>query len=745
MTAFTVTPELLRRHKITPDEWVRAQTIVGPRDVTFAELGVFSALWSEHCSYKSSRVHLKGFPTKAPWVLQGPGENAGVIDVGDGWAVSFKVESHNHPSAIEPYEGAATGVGGILRDVFTMGARCIAILDGLFFGTPEAPRMRFLAGGVVSGIAGYGNCMGVPTVGGQTWVDAGYNDNILVNAMAVGLLRADRIFRAKAEGVGNPVLYVGARTGRDGIHGATMASDEFTAASRDNRPTVQKGDPFIEKLLMEACLDAFASGAVVAIQDMGAAGLTSSSFEMAARGECGVYLDLDRIPAREPGMTAYELMLSESQERMLLVAAAGREAELTAIFARRGLEAVVVGHLNDDGYVTAVRNGVREVHLNARGVVDGGPMYERPYARPAVADERARLDDAEIPPLTDAGAVLTALMGSPNIGSRRRIWERYDHQVGTNTVLLPGHDAAVLRIKGTRRGIAVSLDVNPRFCLLDPREGSVRAVAEGALNVACSGARPLAITDCLNFANPEKPGTMWQFVESVQGLAHACRELGTPVVSGNVSLYNETEGRPIPPTPTIGTVGVIDVVANRVPLAFQRAGDEVFVFGEPSGELAGSEYLSHVHGLARGSLVPVDLAGIRALTGFLAAAAERRLLKSAHDVSLGGLAVTLAESALAGDLGASVDLDAFAVRADALLFGERPGVVVVSAEPGDRTALLALSAEFDVPGRLVGAVGGSRLVVRGRLDVALTALNRESEHALDGLFGGAADAAEGDA
>ena len=707
-----VTRALAHQHGLTDEEWEKALSILG-RTPSYPELGIFSVMWSEHCSYKSSRVHLRRFPTKGPRVLQGPGENAGVVDIGDGWAVCFKMESHNHPSYIEPYQGAATGVGGILRDVFTMGARPIANLNGLFFGRPDHPKTAHLMKGVVAGIGDYGNCIGVPTVGGQVTFNPCYDGNILVNAFTLGLLRADKIFRGYASGVGNPVLYVGSKTGRDGIHGATMASAEFSEATEEKRPTVQVGDPFTEKLLLEACLELMAEDVIVGIQDMGAAGLTSSSFEMAGRAGSGIRLDLDRVPMRETGMTPYEILLSESQERMLIVAERGREARVREIFHRWGLDAVSIGEVTDTGRAEIFWHGERVVDMPVGPVSDQAPAYERPMREPAGLQSRAALDTASLPPVAPAAALL-ALMGHPDLCSRRWVTTQYDQTVRTNTVLGPGADAALVRIKGTTKAVAMSLDVNPRYCKLDPFEGGRLAVAEAARNVACVGAKPLALTDCLNFGNPEKPEVMWEFARSVDGITEAAEALETPVVSGNVSFYNETNGVGIHPTPTIGMVGLLEEVDARLDPAFKEPGDAIVLLGETFGHMGGSAALWALFGLEAGSPPPLDLSGERNLIALLQELAARGLARSAHDCSEGGLLVTVAECGLANGstLGADLSLATRGLSPLALLFGEDASRAVVTAPRGGEQRVLEASARLGVPAAVIGAVQGERLVVR---------------------------------
>ncbi len=720
---------LAREHGLDDEEFSRIRTILG-RLPSITELGIFSVMWSEHCSYKSSRVHLKKFPTTGPRVLQGPGENAGVVDIGDGLGVAFKMESHNHPSYIEPYQGAATGVGGILRDIFTMGARPILCMDSLRFGSFDHPRTRYLLGGVVGGIAGYGNAFGVPTAGGETVFDAAYDGNILVNVFALGLVKADRIFRGFASGPGNPVIYVGARTGRDGIHGATMASAEFDEASESKRPTVQVGDPFTEKLLLEACLELFETDAVVGIQDMGAAGLTSSSVEMAGRAGNGLRLDLDRVPVREERMTPYEIMLSESQERMLLVAKKGREAEVRRIFDKWDLECAVVGEVTDTGRLVVTMGGKTYVDMPVAPISNEAPLYRRPSKAPP---PRKAVDPATVPEPNDLGGTLRRLLASPNLSDKSWIWRQYDHMVRTNTLLRPGDgDAAVLRIKGTGKAIACSTDCNGRYGALDPFLGGASAVAEAARNVSCSGATPLAITDCLNFGNPERHEIMWQLERAIDGIAEACRELQVPVVSGNVSLYNETEGVAIHPTPTVGMVGLIEKVDERSRLgaiAFESDGDVIFLVGRGEPGLGGSEYLSAVHGRVEGPPPAIDWPAERAAAAGVREAVATGLARTAHDLSDGGLAVALAECCLARrpePIGARIALLATARgtsgRGDIALFGESHGRYVVSVKPDRAADLESLAARCGAPAVRLGTVGGDRLTIEGLLDETLASL-----------------------
>jgi len=707
-----VTLELALAHGLTSEEYDRIIHRLG-REPSATELGLFSALWSEHCAYKHSRVFLRTLPTRGPRVLQGPGENAGIVDIGDGLALVFKIESHNHPSFIEPFQGAATGVGGILRDVFTMGARPIAVLDSLRFGDPEDPRTRGLIAGVVSGIGWYGNCFGVPNLGGEVNFAPEYSGNPLVNAMAVGLVRRDRIFRARAEGVGNPVIYVGAKTGRDGIHGATMASAVFEEGAEQRRPTVQVGDPFTEKLLLEACLEAMDTGAILGIQDMGAAGLACACAEMPARAGTGMDIELSRVPQRETGMTPYEIMLSESQERMLLVAARGREAEVRRVFAKWDLDAVEIGTVTADGVLRVKSRGclVAEVPVNA--LADEAPVYEKPTARPAWQDELSSFDPLALPAPHDLQSVMLDLLAAPGIACKEWVYRQYDQQVGLNTLMLPGSDAGVLRIKGTRRAVALSTDCNARYTFIDPRAGAAMAVAEAARNVSVSGARPLGVTDCLNFGSPERPEILWQFKEAVAGIAEACRALDVPVVGGNVSFYNETQGQAILPTPVIGMAGLIDDADSRCPQWFQAWGDRVALIGAERVSLGGSEYLWTRHRRVAGQLAPLDLELERRVQEACRLAIARHLVRSAHDCAEGGIAVALAESCLSGpaEIGADVEI-ASASPAHVALFGEGPSRIVVSVpdEHGHRFA--RLMEEFGVPSCWIGRVGGDRLVIR---------------------------------
>ena len=708
-----VDQQLAREHGLSDDEWQRILAILG-RTPTFSELGIFSVMWSEHCSYKSSRVHLKNLPTTAEHVLVGPGEGAGAVAIGDGLAVIFKIESHNHPSFIEPMQGAATGVGGILRDIFSMGARPIASLDSIRFGPLDDPKHRRLLEGVVHGIGGYGNSVGVATVGGETSFHECYRGNILVNAFNLGLVEANGIFLGQASGIGNPVIYAGSKTGRDGIHGASLlASAEFDAESDAKRPTVQVGDPFTEKCLIEACLEAMATGSIVGIQDMGAAGLTCSSFEMASNAGTGIELDLDRVPQRESDMTPYELLLSESQERMLLVARAGEENALAAIFHRWGLEAVVVGRVTGDGRMRIRFHGAEVVDIPVDPIAKSSPELDRPVREPADLRERQKLDLASVAPEADLPGALKALLDQPNLASKAWIYRQYDQLVQGNTVLGPGGDAALVRVKledgtPTEKALALAVDCNPLWCWLDPYTGTLAAVAEAARNVACTGARPLALTNCLNFGNPEKPEIMWEFAEATRGLADAARALGTPVVSGNVSFYNETSGRAIHPTPTIAVVGLLEPWQRHAVSHFSAPGREIVLLGRTREELGGSEWLALRRGLEAGHPPTVDLAHERRLADLLFASIAAGLVESAHDVARGGLAVALARCAMAGAtrIGAEVTLTD-SIRPDALLFGEATGrVIVTSANPEE---LLARARAAGVPAARIGTTGGTQL------------------------------------
>jgi len=728
-----ITPQLVHEHNLTDEEYGRITALLR-RTPTFAELGVFSALWSEHCSYKHSRPVLKTFPTTGPQVVQGPGENAGVLRLPDGWAVAFKIESHNHPSAVEPYQGAATGVGGILRDVFTMGARPVAVLNSLRFGGLDQPRNRYLFAGVVKGVGDYGNCVGVPTLGGEVDFGPSYGGNPLVNAMCVGLLKEKDLITAAAHGVDNVLLVVGSRTGRDGIHGASFASEELTEQSERRRPQVQVGDPFTEKLLLEASLALIASGHIVAIQDMGAAGLTSSSAEMAARGGVGVEIDLALVPTREAGMTPYEILLSESQERMVVVAKPDRIAEVQTIAAKWELTATPIGRVTADGMYRATWRDQVVVEIPGQRLIDDCPVYE-PEAREDEAIARLR-SESPTPhsPLPDVGDVLLTLLDYPPIASKRWVYEQYDSTVQAGTVIGPGGDAGVLHVRGTTFGIAVTVDCNSRYVLLDPYEGGKAAVAEAARNIACTGARPLGITDCLNFGSPERPTVFYQFREACRGIADACRAFDTPVTGGNVSFYNESPAGAVDPTPVVGMIGLLPRADRAVPSHARGSGDAVFVLGETRVELGGSQLWEAVHGFVGGTPPRVDLAAERRLVDYLVAAAGRGLLRSAHDCSQGGLAVALAEVAMGGaydetGFGLDVDLTAYCspLTAHDLLFSESQGRAVVSCSPARAVAVAALAQELGVPAWRVGSVGDQGGAVRVRL--------RETrmEHSVDQL------------
>ena len=711
--AFVITKELIAQHNLTDDEFKKIVEILG-REPNLTELGMFSVMWSEHCSYKSSRVHLKKLPTTGPRVIQGPGENAGVVDIGDGLCVVFKMESHNHPSFIEPYQGAATGVGGILRDVFTMGARPIALLDSLRFGGLDTAKNRHIVKGVVAGIAGYGNCMGVPTVGGEVVFNDIYSLNPLVNAFCLGIAQKDKIFLGTAAGVGNPVIYFGSKTGRDGIHGATMASDSFDDQSEKKRPTVQVGDPFQEKLLLEACLELMANDLLVGIQDMGAAGLTSSSCEMASRAGNGIDLDLTHVPRREPGMTPYELMLSESQERMLMVAKAGKEEECIRICKKWDLDVAVVGKVTGSGILRVLDQGKVVAEIPAKSLADDGPRYERPYSPPGYQDMLTNLNYDVLPDVKDANAALLALLESPTIASKRWVYEQYDHMVRTNTMVRPGSDAAVVRIKGTNKAVAMTVDCNSRYCLLNPYEGARLAVAEAARNLACSGAEPIGLTDCLNFGNPERPDIMWQFVMAIEGMKDACEHFKIPIVSGNVSFYNETNGLSIYPTPMLGMVGLIESADRAMTQWFREDGDDIILLGTTREDLGGSEYLKVLHSREQGSPPYLNLDTEQAVQGCVLQLIRAGLVQSAHDCSDGGVTVALAECCMSGpdrSRGAVVRLTPGRQRKDSMLFGESQSRIIVSAKPAQRQAILEQAQRMGVPAVVIGAVGGESLVI----------------------------------
>ena len=746
-TEIKVTPQIAAEHGLTPDEYARAQKILG-RDPNITELGIFSVMWSEHCSYKSSRVHLKRLPTRGTHVVQGPGENAGVVDIGDGLVAVFKIESHNHPSFVEPFQGAATGVGGILRDIFTMGARPIAVLDSLRFGpitsgaaagnatSDEIARNRRILDGVVRGIGFYGNCFGVPTVGGEVEFEPCYANNPLVNALALGIARKDELFFARAHGAGNPVIYVGAKTGRDGIHGASLlASAEFSEESQQKRPNVQVGDPFMEKLLLEACLEAMRTGAIVAIQDMGAAGLTSTSSEMASRGGAGIEIDLARVPQRETGMTPYEMMLSESQERMLLVAERGREREVFDVFHKWGLDAVEIGRVTEDGKLRVLNHGVVAAEIPAHALAEEGPRYERPIAKPATAPAA----NSPLVEFARDGADLTGnfrrLLASPVIASKCWITEQYDSMVRTNTRFGPGAgDAAVLRLKETKRGLAIKTDGNGRWGFLSPRLGAMHAVAEAARNVACTGARPIAATNCLNFGNPEKPEVMWQFTEAIDGIAEACSALETPITGGNVSFYNETLGKPIYPTPILGVLGLLEDADCALGSGFRSEGDVIVLLdagraaASPAvaqSEFSSSEYAKVIHGIVAGAPPAIDLDAEKRLIDCLVQFASEKAISSAHDASNGGLAVTIAECCFDSDgLSADVNLESADAPAEAALFGERGARAVVSLQSASLARVSAIAAQWKISSLRIGVVTRSEFriqykgasAIRGTID-----------------------------
>ncbi len=727
-----ITPEVVAQHGLKPDEYQRLLTILG-RAPSMTELGIFSVMWSEHCSYKSSRVWLRTLPTTGPQVIQGPGENAGVVDLGDGDCVVFKMESHNHPSYIEPYQGAATGVGGIMRDVFTMGARPVANLNALRFGSPSHPKTRHLVSGVVSGIGGYGNCVGVPTVGGETNFDAGYNNNILVNAMCVGLARTDKIFYSAAKGVGLPVVYVGSKTGRDGIHGATMASAEFDDASADKRPTVQVGDPFTEKLLIEACLELMATDMIIAIQDMGAAGLTSSTSEMADKGGVGIELNMDAVPQREAGMTAYEMMLSESQERMLVILKPGREAEAQAIFVKWGLDFAVIGQTTDTGRMIIRHKGEVMADIPVATLADSAPLYHRPWYPPI--KPKPILPEWVAAP-TSILSALECLMGSPALCSRAWIWQQYDHMVMGDTVQRPGGDAAIIRVHGTQKGIAVTCDVTPRYCLADPEMGTKQAVVETYRNLCAVGADPLAITDNMNFASPERPEIMGQFVASVKGMSEACRVLDYPVVSGNVSLYNETNGVGIPPTPAIGGVGKIPDLTKTADIKLTRAGDLLVLIGREQGWLGQSLYQLTIAEKPQGAPPPVDLADEIKAGRLVRALIRSGLVSAVHDCSDGGLLVAVAEMALGGNLGVELFPYEGKLPAHAIWFGEDQGRYVLSVAPERAEDILERARLLALPARIIGRVGGDAVVLKGEAALPLALLRKTHEGWLPAFMGG---------
>ncbi|WP_426419191.1 phosphoribosylformylglycinamidine synthase subunit PurL [Bradyrhizobium genosp. A] len=729
-----ITLELVAAHGLKPDEYERILKLIG-REPTFTELGIFSAMWNEHCSYKSSRIHLRGLPTKAPWVIQGPGENAGVIDIGDGQAVVFKMESHNHPSYIEPYQGATTGVGGILRDVFTMGARPIACLNALSFGAPEHAKTRHLVSGVVAGVGGYGNSFGVPTVGGQVRFHTRYDGNILVNAMAVGLADADKIFYAAASGVNMPIVYLGSKTGRDGIHGASMASAEFDDKSEEKRPTVQVGDPFAEKLLLEACLEIMEKGCVIAIQDMGAAGLTCSAVEMGAKGDLGVDLDLDAVPTRETGMSAYEMMLSESQERMLMVLKPEKEKEAEAIFKKWGLDFAVVGYTTPSKRFVVKHGGDVMADLPIKELGDEAPLYDRPHV-PSAALPIVHARDVPAP--MALGAALEKLIGTPDMCSKRWVWEQYDHVILGNTMQHPGGDAAVVRVQDGPKGLALTVDVTPRYCEADPYQGGMQAVAEAWRNITAVGGKPLAITDNLNFGNPERPEIMGQFVGCLKGISEACRTLDFPVVSGNVSLYNETNGRGILPTPSIGGVGLLDDFTKSASLAFKAEGEAILLIGDTHGWLGQSVYLRDICGREEGAPPPIDLAAEKRNGDCVRGMIHAGTATAVHDLSDGGLLIALAEMAMAGGIGAKLLAAPTALVPQAYWFGEDQARYLVTVPETEAGRVLAKMRGCEVPCVRIGTTGGDAIAIAGETPASIDALRTSHERWLPEYMGGKA-------
>ena len=747
-----ITPEMIREHGLTPDEFEKIKQLLGGREPTRTELGIFSVMWSEHCSYKSSRVHLKRLPTRSKLVLQGPGENAGIIDIGDGWACAFKIESHNHPSFIEPFQGAATGVGGILRDIFTMGARPVAIMDSLRFGpieaggaaaTAELHKNHSVMEGVVSGVASYGNCFGVPNLGGEVKFESCYSGNPLVNAFALGLVKRNQIFYARAAGEGNPVIYVGAKTGRDGIHGATMASEEFSEGSEAKRPNVQVGDPFLEKLLLEACLEAMQTGAIVGIQDMGAAGLTCSTCEMGARGGTGIEIELDRVPQRETGMTPYEIMLSESQERMLLVAQKGREEEVFRVFRKWGLDAVEVGRVTHDARMRVLEHGKIVAEIPNAALTDDAPVYQRPLARWEPPVEREMPESIRLADSGDFTGNFKRLLASPNICSKRWVWQQYDHMVQTNTVEAPGAgDAGVIRIKGSNRGLAMSLDGNGRWCYLDPRLGAMHAVAEAARKVACAGATPVGATNCLNFGNPEKPHIMWQFSQVIDGITKACEELEVPITGGNVSFYNETLGEGIYPTPVLGVVGILEDVHKSAKVHFAQPGRKILLLRanapgdavDAESEFGSSEYAKEILGAIWGYPPELDLEKEATLQRALIALIQAGLVESVHDCADGGLAVALAESALPKGIGLAVTLSSQALPPEFLLFGEDASRVVLSCDRSNLPRIQQLALEYGLFADVLGETGGDRIEIKYDGQSMVSATVAELQGAYEGAL-----------
>ncbi len=727
MTPFTadkeITPEVVKEHGLKPEEYLRIQEILG-RKPNLTELGVYSVMWSEHCGYKHSRALLKTLPTRGPKVLQGPGENAGILDIGEGWAVAFKVESHNHPSAIEPYQGAATGVGGILRDIFTMGARPVASLNSLRFGPLTDPKVKRLFSGVVRGIADYGNCMGIPTVAGEVLFDESYGENCLVNAMSVGLVRHEQIIRARASGMNNPVIYIGATTGRDGIHGATFASAEITDESTEKRSAVQVADPFMEKLLMEATLELIYKNLLVGIQDMGAAGLTCSTCEMASRGGAGIEIDVAKVPKREKGMTPYEILLSESQERMLLVAKPGREKEVHEILAKWDLHAATIGFVTDTGRMVVKEEGHVVVDVPADSLTEA-PIYHPAKAEPAILKKHKAFNESSISVPDNTGEILARLLADPTIASKRWVYHQYDHMVRTNTLIRPGSDSGILRVKGTRMGLAMAIDGIGSYCALDPYEGGKIVVAEASRNIACSGAEPIGLTDCLNFGNPEKPEVYYYFDRVIAGLGEACQAFGIPIVGGNVSFYNENPGGAIDPTPIVGVIGLLEEVDKAVTQWFKKEGDLVYFLGLNLDSIGGSRYLEVIHGQNTGLCPRMDLKAEHSLHLALKAMADGRLLQSAHDCSDGGFAVAFAECCFTGltheapAWGAKVSLPGKG-RADGLMFGESQSRVILSCKPGDAAKVEALAVKYRVPCSRIGLVEGAKIVIENHLEIPVS-------------------------
>jgi len=759
------TPEVIREHGLTLDEYEKIKMLLGGREPTRTELGIFSVMWSEHCSYKSSRVHLKRLPTRSKRVVQGPGENAGIIDIGDGWACAFKIESHNHPSFIEPFQGAATGVGGILRDIFTMGARPVAVMDSLRFGpitqnktadlrsagqvgTPaptqkDIHKNHSVMEGVISGVASYGNCFGVPNLGGETKFEPCYSGNPLVNAFALGLVRRDEIFYAKAAGVGNPVIYVGSKTGRDGIHGATMASEEFSEASEAKRPNVQVGDPFMEKLLLEACLEAMQTGAIVGIQDMGAAGLTCSTCEMGARGRVGLEIELDRVPQRETGMNPYEIMLSESQERMLLVAQKGREAEVFRVFEKWGLDAVEIGHVIAEDTMRVLEHGEVVAEIPNPALTDDAPLYKRPMERWEPNIPREKPEGISFKGAGDFTAELKQLLSSSNICSKRWVWQQYDHMVQTNTVEAPGTgDAGVIRIKGSKFGLAMALDGNSRWCYLDPKLGAMHAVAEATRNVACAGGVPVGATNCLNFGNPEKPHIMWQFSQAIDGITKACEELDVPITGGNVSLYNETLGEGIYPTPVMGIVGIIEDVTKAVRPSFKETNRAIVLLSasetgdatDAEIEFGSSEYAKEILGSLWGFPPALELDREAALQKAIVEMAQADVLDSAHDISEGGIAVTLAECAFEKGIGFQANLPALDFPAESVLFGEDASRIIVSCDPQHLGRIKSIAGKHGLFADQVGQTVAGQCEIRLDGKVAISAKVSELRSAYEGVI-----------